>query len=242
MTEHADSVKTYALVFVALIGLVISGRLPRIGRLLTLAGVLGLLVLAVPAVGGGLLVALERDLPLEPLPDQPPQAIVIMSGDISRGNADRPTYEPGPMSLERLRSGAILARQTGLPVLITGGRLRDTDPPLAEVMATSMQSDFKVPVRWVECESRDTGENANFSAPILREQGIRSIYVVSDAWHIRRALLAFADTGIVVTAAPTMLDRAPGGHLTDFVPSVAGWDASYYALHEWIGYIWYAVR
>ena len=79
------------------------------------------------------------------------------------------------------------------------------------------------------------------SAPILKENGIHSIYVVTSAWHMRRALLAFADTGIAVTAAPTHFDRV-STDLIDFLPSTVGWTTSFLALHEWIGCAWYALR
>ena len=79
------------------------------------------------------------------------------------------------------------------------------------------------------------------SAPILKEHSIHSIYVVTSAWHMRRALLAFADTGISVTAAPTYFERA-STDIIDFVPATSAWAASYLALHEWIGCAWYAVR
>ena len=52
----------------------------------------------------------------------------------------------------------------------------------------------------------------------------------------------FAGTEITVTAAPTRFDRMPALVATDFVPEVGGWRASYYAMHEWIGWIWYGVR
>ena len=73
---------------------------------------------------GFLLAALERDLPLTPPPDQPPQAIVILGGDTLRGASQTPIVHLGPLSLERVRAGALLARRTGLPILVTGGRLR----------------------------------------------------------------------------------------------------------------------
>jgi uncharacterized SAM-binding protein YcdF (DUF218 family) len=76
----------------------------------------------------------------------------------------------------------------------------------------------------------------------LRQQGIGSVYVVTQAWHMRRAIEAFDGTGITVTAAPTRFDRPPVPVAGDFVPEVGSWRASYYAMHEWIGWLWYAVR
>jgi uncharacterized SAM-binding protein YcdF (DUF218 family) len=231
-----------SLVFVALIGLLIERRQRSIGRSLAWFGVLGLLVLALPVVSGLLLTSLERNLPLAPPPDHPPQAIVVLGGDIQRGGGPEPLAIPGPLSLERVRTAALLHRRTGLPILITGGTLRKSEPPVAAVMADSLVHDFQVPAQWVERESRDTWENARLSAAILHEQGITSVYVVTQAWHMRRAILAFADTGITVTAAPTLFDRVPLSEAGDFVPGVGGWRDSYYALHEWIGWIWYLVR
>ena len=231
-----------SLVFVALIGLPIERRHRPIGRFLAWFGVLGLLVLALPAVSGLLLTSLERNLPLTPPPDQPPQAIVILGGDVQRGGGPTPLVHLGPLSLERVRAGALLHRRTGLPILVTGGTLRTSEPPVAVLMADSLVHDFQVPAQWVERESRDTWENARMSAAILREQGITSVYVVTQAWHMRRAIVAFADTGITVTAAPTQFDRVPMSDAGDFVPGVGGWRDSYYALHEWIGWVWYLVR
>jgi uncharacterized SAM-binding protein YcdF (DUF218 family) len=231
-----------SLLFVALAGLLIEWRFRRVGRTLVWIGVLGLLILAMPAVGNSLLVALERDLPLTPPADQPPQAIVILGGDIQRGQIQAPVLHLGLLSLERVRAGAILARRTRLPILVTGGKLRETDPPIAALMADSLAHDFQVPARWIEAASRDTWENAHLSATILRDQGIRSIYLVTNGWHMRRAIVAFADSGITVTAAPTRLDRVPTPLVGDFIPDVGGWRSSYYAMHEWIGWAWYSLR
>jgi uncharacterized SAM-binding protein YcdF (DUF218 family) len=230
------------LMFVAMIGLLVERRHRRFGRFLAWSGLLGLLLLAMPAVSGFLLATLERNLPLLPPPSQPPQAIVILGGDTLHSASQMPIVHLGPLSLERVRAGALLARRTGLPILITGGALRAYEPPVAAMMADSLVHDFQVPVKWVERESRDTWENAHLSALILHEQGINSVYLVTQAWHMRRAIVAFADTGITVTAAPPRLDRTTAPLVEDFIPEVGGWRASYYAMHEWIGWIWYSLR
>jgi uncharacterized SAM-binding protein YcdF (DUF218 family) len=203
---------------------------------------LGLLALAMPVVGESLIVALEQNLPFTPPPDAPPQAIVVLGGDVVRGGSQTLIMHLGLLSLERVRTGAALFRRTRLPILVSGGPLREGEPPLALVMADSLVHDFEVPVRWVETSSRDTWENAHMSATILHEQGIKSVYLVTQAWHMRRAIIAFRDTGIVVTVAPPRLDRPPTPLATDFLPEIAGWRSSFYALHEWIGCAYYALR
>jgi uncharacterized SAM-binding protein YcdF (DUF218 family) len=231
-----------SLLLVGLVGALIDRRHRRTGRVLTWAGLVGLLLLAMPVTGGSLMIALERDLPLTPPPASPPQAIIILGGDVVRGGIRSVALDLGPISLERLATGAALSRRTGLPILVSGGSLREGDASVAALMADSLQRDFQVPVRWIEAGSLDTWENAHMSAAILREQGFRSIYVVTQAWHLRRAIKAFADTGITVTAAPPRLDRLSAPLAANLVPEVAGWQASYLALHEWIGCVYYALR
>jgi len=231
-----------SLLLVALVGLLVELRFRRIGRVLLWTGLLGLLVLATPLVGGSLIVSLERDLPLTPPPDLTPQAIVILGGDVLRGGARTVIPNLGPLSLERVRAGAALFRLTRLPILVSGGALREGEPPIAMLMADSLVHDFQVPVRWEETVSPDTWENAHMSAAILRAQGIKSVYLVTQAWHMRRAIMAFAGTGITVTAAPPRLDHLPTPLAAGFVPDIAGWRASFYAMHEWVGCAYYALR
>lgn len=231
-----------SLLLLALGGLLIERRYRLLGRCMAWGGLVSVLVLAMPVVGVSLLIALERDLPLTPPAGAPPQAIVILGGELRRSGTTIVILHPGPLSLDRLRAGAILYRETQLPILITGGAQRHGEPSIGAVMAGSMEHDFQVPVQWVEGSARDTWENAQFSAAILRQQGISSIYVVTQAWHMRRALIAFAHTGITVTAAPTRFDRLAAPFATGFVPEIGGWRDSFYALHEWIGCAWYELR
>jgi len=231
-----------SLLLIALVGLLIEHRFRVIGRCLALAGIVAMLLLAMPIVSSALLLPLERDLPVTPPPGSPPQAIVILGGDLRRTGTAGMALSPGPRSFERLGAGAALYRQTHLPILITGGGQRPGEPSIAEIMADSMEHDFQVPVEWRENSSRDTWENAELSAAILREHGIKSIYLVTHAWHMRRALVAFAHTGLVVTAAPTWFDRPTSPPGMEFVPNVGGWRDSFYAIHEWIGDAWYSLR
>lgn len=231
-----------SLVLFAIIGLAIRRRYARAGHVLTWAALLALLALSLPAVSDTLLIALEHGLPLAPPADAPPQAIVILGGDVLRSRQDGQTvFRVGALSLERVQAGAILQRQTGLPILVTGGPLHKGDPPVARLMAISLIHDFGVPVRWVETASPDTWQNAHMSAAILHQAGITSVFVVTQAWHMPRAMQSFADTGIRVTASPTSFDQPVRPVLSDFLPSVGSWLTSYFALHEWIGRAWYAL-
>jgi uncharacterized SAM-binding protein YcdF (DUF218 family) len=225
----------------AILGLVIAWRRRRGGRALICIGLVGLMVLALPLTSDLLIVALEQDLPLKPPPDAMPQAIVILGGDLTR-TADPRYVLPGFLTLDRMRAGVALQRKTGLPILVTGGTVQPHHRPVAAVMADSLRDDFQVPVTWVEDASEDTWQNAAFSADILKKQGIRSVYVVTQGWHMRRAMLAFRHTGLIATAAPSSMEIPIDPIVWDFLPRASSWGWSYYALHEWIGCAWYAIR
>jgi uncharacterized SAM-binding protein YcdF (DUF218 family) len=95
---------------------------------------------------------------------------------------------------------------------------------------------------WKEERSKDTWENAAFSAAMLRNAGIHSVYLVTHAWHMRRAIIAFRAAGLTVTAAPVAMDEPPHFGFHSLVPLVSSWQTSFYALHEWVGTAWYALR
>ena len=229
-------------IVVIVAGLLMRGRWRHVGRRLTWAALIVLILFGMPAVSYSMLLALETGLPLVPPADHPPQAIIVLGGDVIRAHQERLGIRPGLLTLDRLRTGAALNRRTGLPILVTGGRTQPNTPAVGLVMAQSLEDDFRTPARWVESKSVDTWENARLSADILHAEGITSVYIVTHAWHMRRAVLAFQGTGLTVTAAPTSLDDPIGPEFSDFLPRAGGWQTGYFAMHEWIGYAWYLRR
>ena len=217
--------------------MLLCGRLA--GRWLVGIGITCLILLALPVVSGTLLFLLECPPRSERIE---PQAIVILGGDAFFSEGQQSTGEIGELTLERLRAGAALQHLTHLPVLTTGGSLEPKMTPLGDLMAQSLKENFSVEPRWTESASRDTWENAQDSAAILKAAGIHSIYLVTHAWHMRRALIAFSHVGLAVTPAPVPAANPPAFDLENFVPNASAWQTSYYALHEWIGCAWYTLR
>lgn len=226
------------LVWAALAGVLAPWR--RAGRLVAGAALAGLLVLAMPYASRSLLFALQRDLPLRPPPEAPPGAIVILGGDAAIVTTDLAPV--GLLTLERVRAGVDLARRTGLPILVTGGVITEDGPAIAQMMARVLAEEYGLPARWVEPHSATTWENARYSAPLLHEAGIRSAYVVSQPWHLKRAGIAFRRTGLRMVAAPTALEQEPPIYPSMFTPRISAWVQSYHALHEWLGCAVYALR
>ena len=155
-------------------------RRRRLGFALLAAGLGSLWVLSTPAVADRLAHAAEREpvLDIARLPEA--QAIVILGGAGERHAA--PEYAGLPAAggdlLERLAYGAYVAHRTDLPVLVSGN-FSET-----QAMRTALARDFGVTVRWVESDSRDTFENAQYAARILRAAGVQRILLVT-ARHAR---------------------------------------------------------
>jgi uncharacterized SAM-binding protein YcdF (DUF218 family) len=246
------------LVPLAIAGLVIARFRPRLGRALTGVALAGLFVLGLPATSILLMDALEMGLPRAPptaarlRPDLPaevpgralPGAIVVLSGDGAGTTLGGilPPYGPGGLTLERMQAGVVLARRLDLPLLVTGGSLSLHAPPIAAMMASALQQDFGISAAWIEPQARDTWENAKYSARILAGAGIRSVYLVTHGWHMRRALIAFRHFGLDAVPVAVRIDGPPNWEFDDFVPTASAWVRSYYAIHEWIGCLWYALR
>ena len=225
-------------------GLLLLRRRPRLGRALAWSGLLLALLLSTPA-GVKLLTRPLESLPvLQTQELATAQAIVILAGGQRRQLAEYGGAAPNHLTLERLRYGARLARGSDLPVLVSGGIVGHGDAAEAELMAASLQNDFGVTPRWVEIRSRDTQENAYFSAQNLKAAGINRIVLVTHAAHMRRALNEFTAQGIAAIPAPTaalFADSDPDWPY-DLVPGPTAAYAGWYATHEWLGLAAQAIR
>jgi uncharacterized SAM-binding protein YcdF (DUF218 family) len=215
-------------------------RRPRLARGLVGGGVLLLLVLSLPVVGNALLRTLESE-PVGAEALRQAQAIVVLGGGRYRQAPEYGGDTVAEGTLVRLRYAARLQRETGLPLLVSGGRPDGGGSSEADAMREVLVRDFGVAVRWVEGGSNDTRQNALHSAELLGRDGVSRVLLVTHAWHMPRATRSFEAAGIAVTPAPTAFHRGPLTPL-DFVPRPEGIANSRYALHEWIGLVWYALR
>ena len=222
----------------------LSRRFRWAGRALIMTSIVLLLGLSTGA-GSRLLVApLEnRSLPVPNPKMVDAQAIVILGGGrLFAAPEDGERDQPGAQTLARLRHGARLQRLTGLPVLVSGGAPDRGGESEAAVMARTLREDFKIPVRWIEDTSENTAQNAAHAATILREAGIDRVLLVTDAIHMPRAMQIFSKTSLAAIPAATEFRSRKPLSAADFIPSAGSLQTSHYALHEWIGMVWYQLR
>lgn len=233
-----------SLVVLGLLGWRLSKRFRLAGQIIVGLAVLLLLILSTSA-GSRLLVApLEnRSLPVANPALVDAQAIVILGGGRSfAAPEDGDRDQPGTQTLVRLRHGARIYRLTHLPVLVSGGAPDRGGESEAAVMARALREDFQIPVRWTEDTSENTAQNAAHAAKQLREAGIQRVLLVTDAIHMPRAMQIFSTTGLSVIAAPTDFLSRKTLSAEDFIPNPRFLRHSHYALHEWIGMLWYKLR
>ncbi len=231
------------LCVLAAVGWLLGRWWPRLGRTLVAAAVLCLYLLATPYVSSELLRSLQVDPPLtEERLDNDAGAIVVLSGDLYRQAPEYGGDAVGRLTLERLQYGVWLFRKVNLPLLVTGGKIRGADSTLAAIMQQTLRRDFDVPVRWVEAASRNTYENARFSAQLLKRANVRTIYLVTHASHMARAKASFQAVGIEVVAAPTRFASKHTPVPDAFLPRAWALEASYVAMYEWLGLLWYTWR
>ena len=236
LNQFVDLLLPPASLLVVALVLLLVGR--GWARRLGVAAVAVAVVLSMPTVAALLLSTLA---PPAAVATGPVQAIVVLSADGIR-SPEPVDLEPGLLTLDRLRAGAALARRTGLPLLVSGGEVSAAQTSLAAMMAASLRDDFRLPVKWEEDRSADTWQNAQFSAAILRPEGISRVYLVTHFWHMQRALVAFRRAGL----EPIPVSVRPPFHgpfaWPELLPKPSAWFDSYLAIHEWIGLIYYRLR
>lgn len=223
-----------SMVLLAFVGLRLSRRYPRTGKTLIALALTTLIIFSLPIASRALISSLEINPPITAMQLQEIQAIVILGGG---KNNIAPEYggidTVSQSTLERIRYGAHLQRLTGKPIIVTGGAPFGGRSE-ADTMAESLKQDFNAKTIWIENQSNDTAENAANSARILKQHGISKMALVSQAWHIPRAVPLFEKQGLKVYPAPTGFAREDIVPLGQWLPKASALDKSSTAIREWI--------
>jgi len=144
-------------------------------------------------------------------------------------------------TLQRIHYAAWLHQKTQFPMLVSGGSVFGEATAEAVLMNQALISAFNIAPKWIEFESKNTAENAQFSAKILARNKISEILLVTHSNHMQRAKIAFEKTGLKVVAAPTVFSSTKS-NWRDYFPSAKALYTSQLALHEKVGRFWYAIR
>jgi uncharacterized SAM-binding protein YcdF (DUF218 family) len=228
------------LILLALIALALARSHAKAGTGIGLFALMSLLLLSTPIVSRNLLRTLE-DTYADPTKERGAGAIVVLGGG---SYVDAPEYGTDTVSdatLERLRYAANLHRRTGKPILVSGGDPIRLGTSEGEQMKAALK-DFGVTTRWVESGSNNTFENARLTQKTLKHAAIDSVFLVTHAWHMPRAKMAFQNAGLRVVPAPMHFSTAARLSVLDFVPTASGIRDSGYFFHEVAGIAWYRLK
>jgi uncharacterized SAM-binding protein YcdF (DUF218 family) len=197
-------------------------------RLVAWAILAGLWVLGTPALGHRLLRRIERRVDTPPLTDLPhADAVVALSGGF-------PWRDLRALDLHRLGKA---------PVVVFSGHVNPTNKAALDQLIAL--ADLPPEALLLEQQSRTTAEGGRALAALARQRGWRRILLVSDGYHLARAMAHYSQGGLVVIPVLAVGAAPPSGHpaqqapwlerLGDLIPAPWGLAHSQRALREWIG-------
>jgi uncharacterized SAM-binding protein YcdF (DUF218 family) len=170
-------------------------------------------------------------------------AIVVLGGGREALAPEYGLANLNGVSLQRLHYAIWLSRQTGAPILFSGGvgYAENVGVTEAEAAARIAERDYLKPLAWTETESRDTRENAARSVALLKPVGVSDLVLVTHGYHMPRAVRAFqveaqrADSQMRVWAAPMGLAQPSQNATLGWLPSKEGFERVRAVLRELSG-------
>jgi uncharacterized SAM-binding protein YcdF (DUF218 family) len=184
------------------------------------------------------------------------EVILLLGGGTLPGEAPRSMVEVGGAGDRVLYAVKMFKLGQAPYILASGGKLdwslqtRSAAQDMADLLELMGVPQEAI---WLQGESRDTYEDATYSAAILNEKGLRHILLVTSAAHMPRAVPLFEAQGLEVTACPTdytVTDREWHGFwhrdlrglLLDLLPSAEDLALTTRMLKEHLGILVYNLR
>ena len=190
------------------------GRHARFGRALALAAILILVAAATLPIGMLLIAPLEDRFPPPPADLPPPEGIIVLGGaidDVASAARGQTVFDEGG---ERLTEAVLLAkRYPQARIVYTGGSGSLTGRTSTEALQARnfMAAMGVAPDRvTIEDKSRNTDENARFTAAIVHPEPSQRWIIVTSAFHMPRAMGVFEKAGFHPIAYPVAF-RTLGG-------------------------------
>ena len=211
----------------------------RLALTMAFASIAWLWLWSTPAASLALCRHLESQHPALAVASLPSaEAIVVLGGAVRPPEARGGVVDLGS-GADRVWHAARIYKAGKAPLIVLSG---GSDPAYsvmseAEAMRIFLR-DLGVPdeAMLLESESRNTQQNAENTARLLQDRGIRRILLVTSAMHMERALRQFEGLGLEITPAVTDVEGGlpppiPGRYL----PDTDSLSASARALKELVG-------
>jgi uncharacterized SAM-binding protein YcdF (DUF218 family) len=234
------------LLILTLAGVILSaGRRAWLGRALAAGATLALIVLALTPIPLMLIAPLE-DRFTGPPPDAPaPYGIIILGGTLKGAESEargQAVFDWG----ERIPQAAILARRyPEARIVFSGGNGTlfgedDDDPEAVEAKKLLVALGVDPARVTLEKHSRNTDENARYTADLVHPQPGQRWLLVTSAFHMPRAMGLFEKAGFDVVAYPVGFQTlGPGRPVLWTLSATENLRTFAIAAKEWIGLMVY---
>lgn len=165
------------------------------------------------------------------------QAIVVLGGGIRPPERGQ-TLPNLNSAADRVWHAARLFHAGKAPLLVLSGGSNPAVSATSEAQAMrGLLTGLGVPdtAMLLEEESRNTRQNAQFSAGLLRQSGLSRILLVTSALHMPRAVPLFEAQGF--TVIPAAIDHEARQHFSsvDWLPDASALEGSARAMKELLG-------
>lgn len=125
--------------------------------------------------------------------DAPVDAVVVLGAAVIAPGV------PGPALVRRTRAGVAAFHALDAGHLLVSGGVVGAPPAEAQLMrAIAVEMGVAAARIVVEDRARNTFENAVYAGREIRKRGWRRVVVVTDGYHLRRALYVFRRLGLAV--------------------------------------------
>jgi uncharacterized SAM-binding protein YcdF (DUF218 family) len=237
------------ILLLMLIGFLFSARGYAIGRKINIFAFVLFWLLSTPYFAQWLIDGLQKQytpLPANTLASSKNSEIVVLGSGVE----DAPEYAGkdnlSQKSLARVQYTAYLSSFTHAPIIVSGGNRDNMGRSEADLMQSVLQKSFHAPVSNSENTSRNTQEQSTLLVPILKKKNIHQIYLVTNAWHMRRSMYAFkkafSNTDITIIPAPMGYIALKSQNVfINLLPFLNALNTSVIALYEYLGIFWYRI-
>lgn len=227
-----------------IIAILLPSKIRKIKQTLSIIGFISLYVQSTPIFAYNLATSIEQK-PIStnaPTPD----AIVVLSGGVNNNGYEYPIKAiVNTDTLIRLRYAVYLAQKYPNATLILSGGYTGSRYKEAQVMKDTLDTMFNIenPII-VEDNSINTNENAKFTAKIIKLHHFQTIYLVTQAYHMKRSMMLFHENGVTPIAAPTDYTHSDDAMTKElmFIPTARAQSITSRSLHEIWGYYLYKLN
>lgn len=201
------------------------------------AAIVLLWVCSTPKFANWIVGTLEQDFPPVPIASVPVADAIVLLGGMTNGIVPGTGMPDLSAEVDRLLHAAVLYKAGKAPVLLlTGGNARSYEPEAVSMKKLLLAMGIPEQAMVLEGLSRNTRQNAEYSARILSELGINKILLVTSAYHMGRASFEFERLGLEVLPAATdhqVVERPET--LLDWLPQASALNGATKSIKEYLG-------